>query len=62
MPESEQEALAALVLEELASERRWSETFAGSQDKLAALANEALEEFHKGQTLPFRDSGDLAHH
>ena len=50
--QSEQDALAALVLEELASEERWSASFAESQDLLASLADEALAEHAAGQTKP----------
>lgn len=52
LPESEQDAVAALVLEELASEQRWSELFAKSQDKLAQLAQEALADHAAGRTKP----------
>lgn len=52
LPASEQDAVAALVLEELASERRWSSSFATSQDLLAKLAEEALAEHASGQTKP----------
>lgn len=52
LPASEQDAVAALVLEELASERRWSSSFAKSQDLLAELADEALAEHAAGQTKP----------
>lgn len=52
LPESEQDAVAALVLEELASEHRWSELFAKSQDKLAQLAQEALADHAAGRTKP----------
>jgi hypothetical protein len=52
LPASEQDAVAALVLEELASERRWSLSFAKSQDLLAKLAEEALAEYSSGQTRP----------
>jgi len=48
LPESEQEVLAAWILEELASERRWSKAFADSADALAGLADEALAE-HRAQ-------------
>jgi hypothetical protein len=48
LPESEQDSFASLVLAELESERRWSQAFAASQDKLAALADEALDEFEAG--------------
>jgi hypothetical protein len=47
---SEQDALAVIVLEELASERRWSESFAESQDALAKLAREAIAEYEAGRT------------
>lgn len=50
LPEEEQEAFAAWILEELASERRWAQAFAAGQDELAALAGEALEEFRAGKT------------
>lgn len=52
LPASEQDAVAALVLEELASEKRWSESFAKSQDTLAKLAEEALSEHAAGRTKP----------
>jgi hypothetical protein len=52
LPASEQDAVAAILLEELASERRWAESFAESQDKLAKLAEEALAEYNAGRTKP----------
>ena len=52
LPESEQDAVAALVLEELASEQRWTELFAKSQDKLAKLAEQALADHAAGRTKP----------
>jgi hypothetical protein len=52
LPAPEQDAVAALVLEELASEKRWSESFAKSQDALAKLAEEALAEHAAGRTKP----------
>ena len=52
LPASEQDAVAVLVLEELASERRWSSSFANSQDLLASLAEEALAEYAAGKTKP----------
>jgi hypothetical protein len=44
LPKAEQEAIGALILEEIASESRWNAQFASSQDVLARLANEALSE------------------
>jgi hypothetical protein len=52
LPEDQQEAIANLLLEELASERRWSEAFSQSQDKLSRLADQALDEFKQGRTRP----------
>ena len=52
LPASEQDAMAAIVLEELASEQRWAESFVRSQDKLAKLAEEALAEYKAGRTKP----------
>ena len=52
LPESEQDAVAALVLEELASEQRWTESFSKSQDTLAKLAEQALADHAAGRTKP----------
>ena len=52
LPEPEQDALAAILLQEIASERRWSESFAKSQDALAKLAEAALAEHGAGRTEP----------
>jgi hypothetical protein len=50
LPEQEQDALAAVILEELASERRWDQAFANSADLLAQLADQALAEHRAGKT------------
>ncbi len=55
LPDEDQDAIAALVLEQVAAEKRWAELFAGSQDQLAQLADEALREFRSGKTEPFPD-------
>jgi len=52
LPPSEQDALAAILLEELASEKKWSELFAQSQDVLGKLAAEALAEHRAGKSKP----------
>ena len=52
LPEAEQDALAAALLEELAAERRWSNLFAQSQDELAKLAEQATAEYNAGRTKP----------
>jgi hypothetical protein len=50
LPEQEQDALATVILEELASERRWDQAFADSADLLAQLADQALAEHRAGET------------
>ena len=50
LPEGEQDALGRILLEELASERRWEGLFAGSHELLADLADQALAEHRAGQT------------
>jgi hypothetical protein len=53
LPDSDQDAIAALILEELESaERRWRDTFASSANTLARLAEEALAEHRAGRTRP----------
>jgi hypothetical protein len=52
LPPAEQDALAAILLNELASEKRWAESFAKCQDALARLAGEALAEDAAGLTKP----------
>ena len=50
LPADEQDALGRFLLEELASERRWTQAFADSQDLLSQLADEALAEHQAGKT------------
>ena len=52
LPQPEQDLLARQLLADLASERRWSEAFANSQNQLGKLADEALAEFEAGKTKP----------
>lgn len=52
LPPEEQDILAAILLEEIRSEQRWSETFSKSEHVLEALASEALAEFRAGRTMP----------
>jgi hypothetical protein len=49
LPEPEQDAIAALILDELADERRWQESFARSQDQLARVAAKAREDIRAGR-------------
>jgi hypothetical protein len=52
LPPNEQDAFGAWMLEEFRLEQRWQELFARSQDMLAKMADEALEEHKAGKTLP----------
>ena len=49
LPVTEQDAIAALILEELADEQRWDEAFARSQEPLARLAAKAREDIRAGR-------------
>jgi len=50
LPEVEQNALAKWVIEELEAEGKWEKVFAGSEDILDILADEALEAHRNGKT------------
>jgi len=50
LPEEQQNAIAAIILEEIEDEARWDAAFARSHDVLARLAAEAEEEDRRGQT------------
>jgi hypothetical protein len=52
LPEDEQNALAALILEEVEAEGQWEASFASSEPQLERLAAEALEDHRKGRTRP----------
>ena len=52
LPDSEQEAIGAWLLEEMESERRWGELFEGSGSALERMADQALEEHNHGLTTP----------
>ena len=45
-----QDAIAAIILEELKDEQRWDKAFAESQEMLSKLAAEALAKHRSGQT------------
>ena len=50
LPQEPQDMLAKMLLDDLAAEETWDETFVKSQDKLARLADEALAEYRTGKT------------
>ena len=52
LPNQEQDILAAIILDEIASEKNWSAAFAKSQDLLSTLADEAIAEHVAGKTKP----------
>lgn len=52
-PDPDQDALAAVGLDQIAAEARWSARFAQSQGALEKLAIEALAEHASGKTRPF---------
>ena len=52
LSEEEQDALAAWIVQEMAFEKRWVKAFSDSSDKLALLAEEALDEHRRGETKP----------
>ena len=53
LPEREQDVLAVILHQEIASEQWWSEAFVKSQEALEELATEALAEHAAGRTKPF---------
>lgn len=52
LPEVEQNALAKWMMEELEAEVQWERAFAGSEDVLDRLADEAVAAHKKGRTKP----------
>ena len=50
----EQDAIAALIMDELADERRWDEAFANSQSQLSRLAAKVRQDVAAGRV---RDIG-----
>jgi len=49
----EQDAIAAVLISELASERHWERAFDSSAEQLSSLENEALDEYRADKTEPF---------
>ncbi len=50
LPPERQDAIATLILEELADEAQWNQAFAQSQDALARLAEKARAAIRAGKT------------
>jgi hypothetical protein len=55
LPEEEQDAIAAQVLDELEDEAAWTKQFAARGAVLRRLASEALSEHRQGETRPLDD-------
>ena len=56
LPEKEQDVYAHVIIEELDAERQWDTTFAGTQDRLVGMAEEAVREYEERRgLLGYRD-------
>ena len=49
LSQSEQDAIAALILEEISDEQRWDEAFSRSQDQLGRLAAKVRDDIREGR-------------
>ena len=49
LPDAEQDAIAALILDEIEDDRRWDESLARSPGKLAALMARAAAQVEAGE-------------
>ena len=49
LSETEQDAIAAMILEELRDEQQWQETLANTQGLLHKLADQARDEIRQGK-------------
>ena len=50
LPEETQDRIATQLLQELADDAKWDESFAASADELERMASDALEDFRAGRT------------
>lgn len=57
LPNDEQEAFAAFMLDQFESEQRWGDLFSRSQGLLADMADEARREYRAGLTEPLDPEG-----
>lgn len=55
LPEAEQDAIAAQILETIEDEEEWDRTVRADRERFRALADEALEEHRRGETRPIED-------
>ncbi len=54
LPDSDQDAMAALILEELSDDAKWESAFANSQNELSRIANKVRDDIREGRV---RDKG-----
>ena len=52
-PESMQDAVAAIEIDELKDQQKWDTAFANSQKALSKLAVKVRDEIKNGETLPY---------
>ena len=55
LPQDEQNAIASQIFETIEDEDTWRRKLASSPQRLRALAEEALAEDQRGETLPIED-------
>lgn len=55
LPEEDQDAIASQILASLADEDAWKKRFAQKRAVICRMAQEALEEDQRGETLPLDD-------
>jgi hypothetical protein len=55
LPPDEQDAIASQILESLADEEAWKKRFAEKRVIIRRMAQEALDEDERGETLPLDD-------
>ena len=49
LPDPDQDAIASLILDELADDRQWDEAFARSQEQLGRLADRVRQDIRAGR-------------
>lgn len=52
LPDSKQDLIASMILDEISFEQKWEGSFSKSQKELSILADESLAEFRSGKTKP----------
>jgi hypothetical protein len=55
LPQADQDAVASQILASLADEEAWKKHFAEKREVIRRLAQAALQEDERGQTLPLND-------